>query len=189
MNVRLFLFILTGIAVHPAVGSSPNVLVFLTDDQGWGDLSINGNKGLNTPNIDKISRGGTRFDRFFVSPVCSPTRAEILTARHHVRTGVYDVSKGGERIDVDEETIADVFKKAGYDTAAYGKWHNGMQAPYHPNTRGFNDFYGFCSGHWGNYFNPILERNGKIRRGKGYIIDDFTNYGIEFIKKNKPSSK
>ena len=60
-----------------------------------------------------------------------------------------------------------------------------MQAPYHPNTRGFNDFYGFCSGHWGNYFNPILERNGEIRRGKGYIIDDFTNYGIEFIKKNK----
>ena len=154
-------------------------------DRGWGDLSINGNKDLNTPNIDKISREGTRFDRFFVSPVCSPTRAEILTARHHVRTGVYDVSKGGERIDVDEETIADVFKKAGYDTAAYGKWHNGMQAPYHPNTRGFNDFYGFCSGHWGNYFNPILERNGEIRRGKGYIIDDFTNYGIEFIKKNK----
>ena len=163
----------------------PNIIIFLTDDQGWGDLSINGNKDLNTPNIDKISREGTRFDRFFVSPVCSPTRAEILTARHHVRTGVYDVSKGGERIDVDEETIADVFKKAGYDTAAYGKWHNGMQAPYHPNTRGFNDFYGFCSGHWGNYFNPILERNGKIRRGKGYIIDDFTNYGIEFIKKNK----
>ena len=163
----------------------PNIIIFLTDDQGWGDLSINGNKDLNTPNIDKISREGTRFDRFFVSPVCSPTRAEILTARHHVRTGVYDVSKGGERIDVDEETIADVFKKAGYDTAAYGKWHNGMQAPYHPNTRGFNDFYGFCSGHWGNYFNPILERNGEIRRGKGYIIDDFTNYGIEFIKKNK----
>ena len=115
-------------------------------------------------------------------------KSEILTARHHVRTGVYDVSKGGERIDVDEETIADVFKKAGYDTAAYGKWHNGMQAPYHPNTRGFNDFYGFCSGHWGNYFNPILERNGEIRRGKGYIIDDFTNYGIEFIKKNKNRS-
>ena len=86
----------------------PNIIIFLTDDQGWGDLSINGNKDLNTPNIDKISREGTRFDRFFVSPVCSPTRAEILTARHHVRTGVYDVSKGGERIDVDEETIADV---------------------------------------------------------------------------------
>ena len=159
----------------------PNIIIFLTDDQGWGDLSINGNKDLNTPNIDKISREGTRFDRFFVSPVCSPTRAEILTARHHVRTGVYDVSKGGERIDVDEETIADVFKKAGYDTAAYGKWHNGMQAPYHPNTRGFNDFYGFCSGHWGNYFNPILERNGEIRRGKGYIIDDFTNFIINSI--------
>jgi arylsulfatase A-like enzyme len=163
----------------------PNIILILTDDQGWGDLSLNGNEDLHTPNIDKIALNGVRFDRFFVSPVCSPTRAEILTGRHHTRTGVYDVSLGGERINVDEETIGDLFKAAGYKTAAYGKWHNGMQAPYHPNTRGFDQFYGFCSGHWGNYFNPVLEKNGELVKGKGFITDDLTNHGIEFIKKNK----
>jgi len=142
----------------------PNVILFLTDDQGWGDLSYNGNKDLLTPNIDKIALSGVKFDRFFVSPVCSPTRAEILTGRHHVRTGVYDVSLGGERINSDEQTIADIFKASGYRTAAFGKWHNGMQAPYHPNTRGFDEFYGFCSGHWGNYFNPVLENNNSWNR-------------------------
>ena len=165
----------------------PNVIIILTDDQGWGDLSVNGNKDINTPNIDKLNKEGVRFDRFFVSPVCSPTRAEILTGRHHVRTGVYDVSLGGERININEETIADVFKSFGYKTAAYGKWHNGMQAPYHPNTRGFEDFYGFCSGHWGNYFDPLLEKNGELVKGNGFIIDDFTDHGIKFIQKNKES--
>ena len=66
----------------------PNVILILTDDQGWGDLSLNGNLDINTPNIDQLGKRGTRFDRFFVSPVCSPTRAEILTGRHHVRSGV-----------------------------------------------------------------------------------------------------
>ena len=88
----------------------PNVILILTDDQGWGDLSLNGNLDLSTPHIDKLARTGTRFDRFFVSPVCSPTRAEILTGRHHVRGGVYSTSRGGERLDIDEETIAEVFK-------------------------------------------------------------------------------
>ena len=163
----------------------PNIILILTDDQGWGDLSISGNKDISTPNIDMLAMNGVRFDRFYVSPVCSPTRAEILTGRHHVRTGVYDVSKGGERIDLDEEIISEVFKNNGYKTAVYGKWHNGMQAPYHPNTRGFDDFYGFCSGHWGNYFNPLLEHNGKLVRGEGFIIDDFTNRGLEFIEQNE----
>jgi hypothetical protein len=88
-------------------------------------------------------------------------------------------------LDLDESTIAELFKQAGYATAAYGKWHNGMQAPYHPNARGFDDFYGFCSGHWGNYFSPILEHNGEIVKGNDFIIDDLTNHGIDFIEKNK----
>jgi arylsulfatase A-like enzyme len=162
----------------------PNVILILTDDQGWGDLSLNGNIDLSTPNIDQLGKTGVRFDRFFVSPVCSPTRAEILTGRHHVRGGVYSTSRGGERLDVDEEIIAEVFKSAGYQTAAYGKWHNGTQAPFHPNSRGFDDYYGFCSGHWGNYYNPLLEHNGNLVRGDGFIIDDLTQHGIDFIKKN-----
>ena len=123
--------------------AKPNVVVFLTDDQGWGDLSMNGNSNLETPHLDSLARDGASFDRFFVSPVCSPTRAEFLTGRHHVRSGVYSTSAGGERMDLDETTVADLFRSAGYATGAFGKWHNGMQYPYHPLGRGFDYFYGF----------------------------------------------
>ena len=163
----------------------PNVILILTDDQGWGDLSLNGNSDLNTPNIDNLAQNGAIFDRFYVSPVCSPTRAEILTGRYHVRGGVYSTSTGGERLDLDETTIADIFKQNGYKTAAYGKWHNGMQYPYHPNARGFDDYYGFCSGHWGSYFSPVLEHNGKLVKGNGYLPNDLTDHAINFIKANK----
>ncbi len=164
----------------------PNVVVILTDDQGWGDLSCSGNVNLSTPNIDQLSKSGARFDRFYVSPVCSPTRAELLTGRYHPRTGVYRTSEGGERMDLDEVTIADLFKKAGYTTAAFGKWHNGMQYPYHPNARGFDEFYGFCSGHWGDYYSSdLLEHNGQFVTGKGYITDDLTDHAVGFIEQNK----
>ncbi|MCY1720218.1 arylsulfatase [Prolixibacteraceae bacterium Z1-6] len=163
----------------------PNIILILSDDQGWGDLSYHGNTNLSTPNIDELAKTGVTFDRFYVCPVCSPTRAELLTGRYHVRSGVYSTSAGGERLDLDETTIAEVFKKAGYKTAAYGKWHNGMQAPYHPNSRGFDDFYGFCSGHWGNYYSPMLEHNGEIVKGNGFIIDNLTQHGLDFITNNK----
>ncbi|MCA9064520.1 MAG: sulfatase-like hydrolase/transferase [Planctomycetaceae bacterium] len=160
----------------------PNVVVFLSDDQGWGDLSLNGNTNLSTPNIDRMAAEGARFDRFFVCPVCSPTRAEFLTGRYHPRGGVFSTSAGGERLDLDEVTIADSFRAAGYATAAFGKWHNGMQYPYHPNGRGFTEYYGFCSGHWGHYFSPQLEHNQELTTGEGYLTDDFTNHAIRFIQ-------
>ncbi len=163
----------------------PNVVVILTDDQGWGDLSLNGNTNLSTPNIDSIARDGVSFERFYVCPVCSPTRAEFLTGRYHPRSGVYSTSAGGERMDLDEMTIAQTFKAAGYHTAAYGKWHNGMQYPYHPNGRGFDDYYGFCSGHWGQYFDWMLEHNGELVKGEGFCVDDFTNHALQFIEDHK----
>ncbi len=167
------------------IKTKPNIVLIMADDQGWGDLSVNGNTNLHTPNIDKLAETGVTFSKFYVCPVCSPTRAELLTGRYHVRGGVYSTSAGGERLDLDETTIADVFKSAGYATAAYGKWHNGMQPPYHPNARGFDDFYGFCSGHWGNYFSPMLEHNGAIVKGNGFITDDLTDHGLAFIESNK----
>lgn len=170
-------------------GSRPNVVVFLSDDQGWGDLSHSGNKDLKTPHIDSLARDGVSFDRFFVCPVCSPTRAEFLTGRYHPRSNVYSTSAGGERMDLDETTIADLFQKAGYATGAFGKWHNGMQFPYHPNGRGFHEFYGFCSGHWGNYFSPMLERNGETVKGDGFCIDDFTTQAMTFMEKAKAEGK
>ena len=169
--------------------TKPNVIVFLTDDQGWGDLSLNGNTDLSTPNIDSLAKDGASFEHFFVCPVCSPTRAEFLTGRYHVRGGVYSTSAGGERLDLDEVTIADTFRSAGYTTGAFGKWHNGMQYPYHPNGRGFEEFYGFCSGHWGDYFSPPLERNGKIVKGNGFCIDDFTDKAITFIENSSKNKK
>ena len=184
-EISLLLIILSNLSAD----SRPNVIVFLSDDQGWGDLSHSGNMDLKTPNIDSLARDGVSFDRFFVCPVCSPTRAEFLTGRYHPRSNVYSTSAGGERMDLDEMTIADIFKKSGYRTGAFGKWHNGMQFPYHPNGRGFDEFYGFCSGHWGNYFSPMLERNGEIVEGKGFCIDDFTTQAMDFMEKSKAKSQ
>lgn len=167
------------------IDKQPNIVLIMADDQGWGDLSIHGNNNLNTPNIDALAQNGVSFQNFYVQPVCSPTRAEMLCGRQFQRLGVYATSAGGERLNLNETTLAEVFKMAGYQTAAYGKWHNGMQPPYHPNTRGFDDFYGFASGHWGNYFDPLIEHNGKLVKGKGFLVDDLTNRAMEFITKNK----
>jgi arylsulfatase A-like enzyme len=165
-------------------GSRPNVLIIQTDDQGWGDVRFHGNKNINTPQMDALAKRGARFDRFYVCPVCAPTRAELLTGRYHLRGGVAGVSRGAERLNLDERTIAQVFKAAGYATAAFGKWHNGTQYPYHPNARGFDEFYGYCSGHWGDYFSPVLEHNGELVRGNGYLVDDFTDRAMEFMQRN-----
>ena len=169
----------------PGPNPRPNVVLFLADDQGWGDLSIHGNTNVRTPNLDSLAREGASFIHFFVSPVCSPTRAELLTGRYHPRTGVYATSRGGERLDLDETTIAEVFDAAGYATATFGKWHNGSQPPYHPNARGFDEFYGFTSGHWGHYFDPPLDHNGRVVRGNGYVTDDFTDRAIRFIEDHR----
>ncbi len=171
-------------APRPA-GARPNVVVILADDQGWGDLSIHGNTNLSTPHIDSLAHDGELFERFYVCAVCAPTRAEYLTGRYHSRGGVRGVSTGAERLNLDEMTIAQTFKAAGYATGAFGKWHNGTQFPYHPNARGFDEYYGFTSGHWGQYFDPELDHNGKLVRGKGYISDDLTNHAMEFITQHK----
>jgi arylsulfatase A-like enzyme len=163
----------------------PNILIILADDQGWGDLSIHGNTNLSTPNIDSLARDGALFERFFVCAVCAPTRAEFLTGRYHSRGGVRGVSTGAERLNLDEKTIAQTFKAAGYASGAFGKWHNGTQFPYHPNARGFDEYYGFTSGHWGQYFDPELDHNGELVRGKGYITDDLTNHAMDFIAQHK----
>ncbi len=163
----------------------PNVIVFLADDQGWGDLSANGNLNISTPNIDSLAKDGVILDRFYVCNVCAPTRAEFLTGRYYPRTGVSGVSRGEGRLNADESTIADAFKAAGYATGAFGKWHNGTQPPLHPNDRGFDEFYGFTSGHWGLYFDAPMDKNRKPVRGKGYIVDDLTTHAVEFIEANR----
>jgi len=177
-----FLFQVANAQQNHAI-KKPNVLIIIADDQGWGDLGFTGNRSVSTPNLDQLAKSGVVLDRFFVSPVCSPTRAEFLTGRYHVRTGVSGTSTGRVRLDLDESTITEAFKQAGYKTALFGKWHNGGQAPYHPNCRGIDEFYGFCSGHWGNYFNPVLEHNGEIVKGNGFITNDLTDHTIDYLNK------
>jgi arylsulfatase A-like enzyme len=170
-----------------AAESKPNVIVILSDDQGWGDYGIHGNREIDTPNLDALARSGALFERFYVCSVCAPTRAEFLTGRHFTKTGVYGVSEGAERLDEDETLISEVFKRAGYKTAVFGKWHNGSQYPYHPNHRGFDEFYGFTSGHWATYFSPILDHNGEIVKGNGYLTDDLTDRAMSYIETHRAS--
>jgi arylsulfatase A-like enzyme len=176
--------LLAGVTLCRAA-EKPNVVIFLADDAGWGDYGHSGNKAAITPNIDSIAKDGVSMDRFYVCPVCSPTRAEFLTGRYHPRGGVKGVSTGQERLDISEKTVADAFKAAGYATGAFGKWHNGTQWPYHPMARGFDEYFGHSSGHWGEYFDAPLEENGRMIRTKGYIVDVCTERALGFIEKNK----
>ncbi len=162
----------------------PNLVIFLADDQGWGDLGVHGNTNLATPNIDSLAKDGARLANFYVCAVCAPTRAEFLTGRYHFRTGVSGVSEGAGRLNPDETTLSDLFQTSGYATGAFGKWHNGTQAPYHPLDRGFDEFYGFTSGHWGHYFSPPLDHNRKQVKGKGYLTDDLTDHALRFIEEH-----
>jgi len=183
--MRLVLACLLLVVVRLTAVTQPNVVVLLADDAGWGDYSFNGNRQLATPNIDAIAKAGAHFDRFFVQPVCSPTRSEFLTGRYHRRLGVYGVSTGQERMNLDEQTFADSFKAAGYVTGLFGKWHNGSQWPYHPLARGFDTFWGYTSGHWGEYFDAPLEHNGVMKPSKGYIVDVLTDKALQFIDRNR----
>jgi len=183
--MRLALACLLLIVYRLTAATQPNVVVLLADDAGWGDYSFNGNNQLATPNIDSLAKAGAHFDRFFVQPVCSPTRSEFLTGRYHRRLGVYGVSTGQERMNLDEKTFADSFKAAGYVTGIFGKWHNGSQWPYHPLARGFDTFWGYTSGHWGEYFDAPLEHNGVMKSSKGYIVDVLTEKALQFIDRNK----
>jgi arylsulfatase A-like enzyme len=187
IHLTLVLLLMSPIVATPALRATPtppNILVILADDQGWGDLGIHGHPSIRTPHLDQLARAGTQFSRFYVQPVCAPTRAEFLTGRYHLRGGVYDVSRGGERLALREETLADVLRRAGYATGCFGKWHNGSQYPYHPNGRGFDEFYGFTSGHWGNYFNAMMDHNGDVVTGAGYMTNDLTDHTIAFMREH-----
>src|SRR6056297_1323277 len=127
--LSLFFLLIACSSQEKVADRPPNIVIILADDQGWGDLSMNGNPVVETPNIDRLAQAGLTFDRFYVHPVCSPTRAALLTGRYAVRGGVYSTSAGGERLDLDETTFAELLRDAGYRTGAFGKWHNGMQAP------------------------------------------------------------
>lgn len=191
MKIRM-LFVLTLFAIwacqEPLQSSDqrqPNIVLILTDDQGWGDLSFHGNDSLQTSVLDELAKTGLNFDRFYVSPVCAPTRASLLTGRYHLRTGCTWVTHRREVMRSEEQTIAEILQASGYKTGIFGKWHNGEQYPNDPNGQGFEEFYGFSSGHWNNYFNSTLIHNQKEVPFSGFIVDDLTNKAIDFITANQ----
>ncbi len=163
----------------------PNVVLVMTDDQGYGDVRSHGNELIDTPVQDQLAVEGTRFNLFYVSPVCAPTRASLLTGRYHLRTGTVWVTHGLENIRADETTIAEILKQAGYTTGCFGKWPNGSHHPHHPNTKKFNEFFSFCAGHWNNYFDTGLEKNGRKVKTTGFITNVLTDAAIEFIGRNQ----
>jgi arylsulfatase A len=164
----------------------PNVILILSDDQGYGDTSLHGNTWLKTPSMEKLASQSTEFTRFYVSPVCAPTRCSLLTGRYNLRAGVHGVTGGRETMASNETTIAEALRPAGYRTVLYGKWHLGQHYPNVPHAQGFDEFIGFRTGHFLNYWDPQLERNGKPYPVKGYITEALTDLAIRFLEK-RPS--
>ncbi|MFN7921093.1 MAG: arylsulfatase [Bryobacteraceae bacterium] len=172
-------------AVLAAQARRPNVVLIMTDDQGYGDLSCHGNPHVKTPNVDRLAAQGTEFTRFTVSPVCAPTRASLMTGRYAMRCGVHGVTAGRETMHRDEITLGKAMQGAGYRTALVGKWHLGENYPYVPHAMGFDEFTGFRLGHWSRYFDSPTERNGKPANLKGYVSDALTDEALRFIEANR----
>ena len=177
---------------------SPNVIIVITDDQGYGDIGYNGNPHLITPNLDKFAGESMRFNNFNVSPVCAPTRSSLLTGRYSLRTGVTDTYNGGAIMSSNEITLAEIFNENNYKTGIFGKWHLGDNYPSRPSDQGFQESLIHLSGGIGqvgdftnyykgstSYYDPILWLNNKQEKYNGYCSDIFTDEAIKFIEDNK----
>ncbi|HEU4934928.1 MAG TPA: sulfatase [Vicinamibacterales bacterium] len=173
----------------------PNIVMIVGDDMGYGDIGIHGSKDIPTPNIDALARAGIRFtDAYVTGPHCSPTRAGLLTGRYQQRFG-HEVNMGpgagpNGGLPLGETTMADRLKAAGYRTALFGKWHLGSAEPFHPLSRGFDEFYGFLGGEH-SYFesspngaNPLMDGRTRVE-ASGYLTDVLTDRAVAFIKREK----
>jgi arylsulfatase A-like enzyme len=179
---------------------SPNIVLIMTDDQGIGDFGFMGNPYIKTANLDKLASESLNLTNFYVSPVCAPTRASLMTGRYSERTGIYDTFNGGAIMSEDEVTIAEVLKEHGYRTGIFGKWHLGDNYPSRPIDQGFDEVLVHRGGGMGqpgdylnffakdsSYFDPVLFHNGQAEQTKGYCSDIFTDGAIEFIKHHNSS--
>jgi len=184
------------------VGSSllaqqPNIVLIITDDQGYGDLGYHGNPHVKTPVLDQLAQESIRFNNFYVSPVCAPTRSSLMTGRYSLRTGVRDTYNGGAILHPDEITLAEMLKAAGYQTGMFGKWHLGDNYPSRPMDQGFDESLMHLSGGMGqvgdfttwfqgdrSYFDPVLWHNGQQQKYQGYCSDIFADGAVEFIQNN-----
>ncbi len=174
-----------------APDNRPNIILVITDDQGFGDVGAHGNATIRTPNLDRLHSQSVRLTDFHVDPTCSPTRSALVTGRYSSRTGVWHTIMGRSIVHRDETTFADVLAGAGYDTAFFGKWHLGDSAPYRPIDRGFQEAVyhggggvGQTPDYWGNdYFDDTYWHNGAPVAYEGYCTDVFFDNALRFIDK------
>ncbi|MHC4656332.1 MAG: arylsulfatase [Planctomycetota bacterium] len=218
LNRRQFLrFAAAGTAVTPFLGCQlgraafgddplrnkrPNIILIITDDQGYGDLSCHGNPVLKTPNLDALHAKSVRFTNFHVSPTCAPTRSALFSGRHEFKNGVTHTLNERERMSLETVTLADTLKKAGYATGIFGKWHLGDQNPYQPDKRGFDEVFihgagGIGQRYPGNtcadappnqqnrYFDPVIKHNGTFVKTKGFCTDVFFRQALGWINKKR----
>jgi arylsulfatase A-like enzyme len=173
--------------------SKPNVIIVITDDQGYGDFGFTGNPAIQTPHIDHLRTEGTLLNDFHVDPTCAPTRSALMTGRYSDRVGVWHTVQGRNMLRRREVTMADVFAENGYATGLFGKWHLGDAYPYRPEDRGFQQtVYHHAGGvgqapdYWGNdYFDDTYIVNGKPQRFQGFCTDIWFDEGMKFIQANK----
>ncbi len=179
------------------VKKKPNVIVIMTDDQGYPELSMHGNPILKTPNLDKLGKNSVRFKNFHVTPMCAPTRGELLTGLDNAVNQLSNVSSGRSLLKSGIPTMGNIFGANGYSTGIFGKWHMGSNYPYRPQDRGFDESVWFPSSHigsvsdfWGNdYFDDTYWHNGKKQKYEGYCTDIFFNESKRFIEESIEQDK
>jgi arylsulfatase A-like enzyme len=184
-------------AVKEKNTGKPNVIIILTDDQGYGDVSAHGNPIIKTPNLDQLYQESIHFTQFHAAPMSTPTRGELLTGKDAFRNGAVFVNQGKSHMHRDIPTIADVFSSNGYATGHFGKWHLGDNYPYRPQDRGFQETihhgaWGVTSlvDYWSNdYFNDTYSKNGEYVKYDGYCTDVWFNEAMKWMKKKKNNSE
>ena len=195
--LKFTLISLLGLLGSAAAQDKPNVVLVITDDQGYGDIGAHGHPFIKTPNLDALHADSVRLNDYHVAPTCAPTRAALYTGHWTNRTGVWHTIMGRSMIRANEVTIADVFAKAGYTTGFFGKWHLGDNFPYRPEDRGFQEVMRHGGGgvgqtpdYWDNaYFDDTYWHNGKPTKTEGHCTDVWFGYGKEFIRAQKAAGK
>jgi len=182
-------------AAESLAGSKPNVILIITDDQGYAPVGRHGHPWIQTPNLNRLYDTSVRFTRFFVSPTCSPTRSALMTGRHPMRNGVTHTILERERMTLKAKTLPQVLKTAGYTTGIFGKWHLGDEDPYQPHNRGFDETFIHGAGGIGQayncscadapgnkYFDPVIRHNGSFVKTDGYCTNLFFTAASGWIK-------
>jgi arylsulfatase B len=198
MEMKRILVLLTMVCASQVFATDkPNVIIVITDDQGYGDVGLNGNTIIQTPNIDKLGEQSIRLDNYHVDTTCAPTRSALMTGRYSNRAGVWHTIQGRNMIRRREITMPTIFGDNGYATGIFGKWHLGDVYPYRPEDNGFQTTVYHAAGgvgqapdYWGNdYFDDTYIKNGKLTRFKGFCTDVWFDEGIDFIKQNAKAGK